>query len=214
MKYNLIVAMMASVLVTMPVSAKEDKDAKREAERTQRITERLAKLTPEHFQKTASIKGNDALDTIATITTLKGFKYKGKFTDRFKTDSFIRAIISKDTGKTTFQIYATISYNFDWRNYNSANYETPQGPKPGKVTSINKEVVACSYGSCVYSEDVAFSLEEETLREIAKGGSKLWRFRFYAQSGPDWTELMSRAEVAGALAAVDAYRANSGMEQP
>ena len=53
---------------------------------------------------------------------------------------------------------------------------------------------------------VGFTVNEEILGAMAANGSDPWRFRFYARSGDDWAELMSRAELIGALAAVDEFR--------
>ena len=178
--------------------------ADRDEKRLERIAEKLEKLTPGHFQDSASVSGDD-LDTLVTISTQEGFRHRGGFSDRFRTDSFVRAFVSRETGETSFQIYATITYSHDWRNYRRVNFATAGGPRSVDLDLIGSDA-NCEYSTCVLTETVGFTVDEETLRTIAADGSHPWRFRFYANSGDDWTELMSRAELAGALAAVDEYR--------
>ncbi|MEM7781523.1 MAG: hypothetical protein AAF697_14135 [Pseudomonadota bacterium] len=197
---RLPLALLALPLLAISQPAMADRDQRR----LDRIEEKLEDITPEHFQETASISGDD-LDTLVTITTQDGFKHRGGFSDRFRTDSFIRAFVSRETGEASFQIYATISYSRDWRHYNRVNFATANGPQSADLDRIGTDT-NCEYSVCVLTEIVGFTVDEDTLRAIAEDGSGPWRFRFYARSGDDWTELMSRAELAGALAAVDAYR--------
>lgn len=184
--------------------------AERDERRLERIEKKLEDMTPEHFQETASVSGDD-LDTLVTITTQKGFRYRGGFSDRYRTDSFARTFVSRGTGEANFQIYATITYGEDRRRYTRANFATPEGPRSAELDRIDSDV-DCSYSICVNTETVGFTVEENTLRAIAADGAGPWRFRFYARSGDDWTELMSRAELAGAIAAVDEYRKTLGLE--
>lgn len=178
--------------------------ADRDERRLERIEEKLEDLTPEHFRESATVSGDD-LDTLVTITTQDGFRYRGGFSDRYRTDSFVRAFISRETGEASFQIYATITFNRDWRHYNRVNFATINGPRTADLERIGTDS-NCEYSVCVLTEIVGFTVDEEILRAIAADGSDPWRFRFYARSGDDWTELMSRAELAGALTAVDEYR--------
>lgn len=204
------------VTVALPAAAQSPRDAERETRRAANMRERMARLTPADFQRTATLQDDD-LDTEAVLTTEPGFHYRGGFTDRFRTDSFVRAIITKRTGMTMFQIYASITYGGDWRRYNSATYAMPEGPRPAEFTAISQNV-DCTYGICSYFETVGFTIPEADLRRIAAtyqaGSAPPWRFRFRAQSGHAWSEEMSPAEVAGMIAAVDAYRASHGLARP
>lgn len=196
---------LASALLALPLLAVSyPAMADRDQRRLERIGEKLADLTPRHFQDTASVSGDD-LDTLVTITTQDGFRHRGGFSDRYRTDSFVRAFVSRETGEASFQIYATITYSRDWRHYNRVNFATANGPRSADLDRIGTDA-NCEYSVCVLSETVGFTVGEETLRAIAADGPDPWRFRFYARSGNDWTELMSRAELAGALAAVDEFR--------
>jgi hypothetical protein len=206
---------LALLTSTTPATAQSSRDAEREARRTEQIRERMAQLTPADFQRTVTSQDDD-LDTEAVITTEPGFRYRGGFTDRVRTDSFLRAIISKRTGTTVFQVYATITYGGDWRRYRSATYAVAEGPRAAEVLPISEDV-KCTYGVCTYFETVGFLVPEAEMRQIAATYRPVnlapWRFRLRAQSGDTWNEEMSPAEVAGLVAAVDAYRASRGSAQ-
>ncbi len=95
------------VTAALPIAAQSSRDAEREARRAAEIRERMAGLTPSDFLRTATLQDDD-LETVAVLTTEPGFHYRGGFTDRARTDSFMRAIITKRTGTTTYQVYSTI----------------------------------------------------------------------------------------------------------
>ncbi len=97
-------------------------------------------LTPEHFKNTATLK-DDSLDTIATITTVNGFQEKRGLLSIVWDDNFLRAHINKKTGQTSFQVYQSIYYQGSgWNFYQTANFETPSGPKSVSATIINRDV--------------------------------------------------------------------------
>lgn len=201
------------VLLALPLLAiSQPAMADRDQRRLDRIEEKLEDLTPEHFQESASVSG-DELDTLVTITTRDGVKHRGGFSARYRADSFVRAFVSRETGEASFQIYATITYNRDWRHYNQVNFATADGHISADLDRIGTDA-NCEYSVCVLTEIVGFTVEEDTLRAITANGSDPWRFRFYARSGDDWTELMSRSELAGALATVDEYRTTLRVDQP
>lgn len=171
-------------------------------------TELFARLTAEHFDKTSTLKDDD-LETVATITTAPGFTFKGGFTDRVRADSFLRAFIEKTTGRTSYQLYATITYTGQWRTFESGTFSTPAGPVSQPLTVIDHSVT-CPYSICVYTEVVALELTESFLRQLAQRADERpvtpWRFRFKAKDSEDWTDDIAPAEAAGLLLAVDRYR--------
>jgi hypothetical protein len=178
--------------------------------------ERALELTPDHFRLTASVK-DDALDTIATLTTVNGFQQKHGLLGVVWDDNFVRAFIDKKTGKTAFQLYQVIRYTGRrWHFYQSVNYETPSGPLSRELTVINRDVDCTSTlgGGCTYAEHVAFDVEESLLRRIAAsygpGKPVAWKFKFLARSGGELHTLLLPAEARGAISAVDAYRARRG----
>jgi len=172
--------------------------------------QQLQALTPEAAQRAITISDDD-LETVATITSEKVWKSRGKFTDRVRSDNFLRAFIVKASGKVRYQLYQEITYSGEWRQFTSVNYATPDGPASVPVVSISKDVVTCSSGLCVYREVVGFDIPAEQLAAIAEsyqpGQSKLWRFRFKGQGGLDWEDRLAPAEAAGLLLAVREYLA-------
>jgi hypothetical protein len=178
---------------------------------------KIQALTPDHFAKSATTEDDD-LEPVVTITTLKGYRSNGRFTDPVRSDNFLRAFISKRTGEVRYQLYQTVSYNFKWRYFTSVNFATPSGPQSAKLDVIEREVVSCMGGICSYRETIGFDLSEDRLKEIAATylpqNAPLWRFRFKADNGIDWEDRMSPAEAAGLLAAVRDYRSrHPGVEK-
>jgi hypothetical protein len=164
----------------------------------------------EHFRDTATVK-DDALDTVATISTQNGYQEKRGLLRIVWNDTFLRGFIDKATGRRTFQVYQLISYkSAGWRYYELANYQTPTGPRSIPVTVIGRDVTNCSGGSCDYAEHIAFAVDEDLLRAIASsyapGKAVLWQYKFIPKSGEDFIDGLSNAEVAGFLAKVDEYQ--------
>jgi hypothetical protein len=168
-------------------------------------------LTKEHFKNTATVK-DDSLDTVATITTVNGIQEKRGLLGIVRDDNFLRAVIDKKTGKTSFQLYQVIYYQGSgWNLFQTVNFETPYGPqsKPVTVISRNVDCAGSRYGGCTYVEHIAFDVDESLLRTIAgnysPGQRPVWRFKFTAKSGIDSNEGMLPAEIAGLLEKVDEY---------
>ena len=185
------------VLASLPAEAKKSVDP--------------PSLTPEHFASTALVK-DDPLDTHATITTINGYQDKRGLLKIVWNDNFLRAIIDKKTGKAALQLYQVIDYTQSgWNFYESANFETPDGPQSKPVVSINRDV-DCYRGGCSYTEHVGLDLDESLLRQLAAkytaGQPSVWNFKFNAKSGQEYRASLQLAEIVGFLAAVDSYRAS------
>lgn len=185
--------------------------AKREKDKA-----KLLKLTASDFQRKAVITDDD-LETVATIDTSKGFRSLGGLVDLVRADVFLRALIHKRTGATTFQVYETIIYRGDDRRYQSANFQDGEVIGTAALTQIGHNVLDCDptyqYIGCNRSEDFAFEVPETTLRRVAVAqADQFWRFKFRAQSGDDWEDMIAPAEAAGLLAAAEAYKAAHHLE--
>ena len=158
----------------------------------------------DYFARSIDIK-DDALETVATLDTYPGHKFERNADEVV----FLRAFISKATGKVIFQVYGSISYPGDWRTYNRAAYATDAGPVDVDVTEIGHNVTECAY-RCLLSETIAFEVPDAAFRRIAAkyaadpDGS--WLYKFKAQSGEDWTDSTRLAEMMALIEAVDAYR--------
>jgi hypothetical protein len=166
----------------------------------------LLSLTLEHFRDTATVKDDpDA----TTISTENGFaEHKGPMRMVWN-DEYLRSVIDRKTGQKSFQVYAWIIYSGRWRSYETVGYQTMTGPKSVPMTLIDREMENCATGDCLYTERIAFPVDEELLRQLAatnlSGKPTIWAYKFIAKTGPDYAGGMSSAEIAGFLAKVDEY---------
>jgi hypothetical protein len=166
-----------------------------------------ARLTSDQVANSVSVQ-DDALEQVATFTTEAAYRFRGGFTDRIRADAFLRALLTKRTGTAVFQVYATLAYSGEPRNFTSALYETPDGPQRAEL-SIMRDAPECAYGACNRRATLAFVVPDHAVRAIAAraGTAEPWRFRFKAESGEDWTEDLPPVEAAGLLQAVERWRA-------
>ena len=191
--------------------------AQTEYERIEPSPKQLAKLqalTPEEVSRVIAIKDDD-LETIASLTTLRAYQSNGKFTDKVRSDNMFRAFVNKRSGSVRYQLYQSVTYNFEYRNFHSVTYASDTGPHSVKLDALSHDVLACSGAMCTYQDIIGFDLDEQQMKRIAAtyvpGASPMWRFKFRAQNGMDWEDRIAPAEAAGLLAAVAAYRKTHGL---
>lgn len=168
----------------------------------------LSSLTMEHFRDTATITENPS-DGTAVISTEKGYvEHTGPMRMVWH-DEFLRGVIDRTSGGCSLQVYAWIIYSGALRNYESANYRTADGPRSVPVKSLGREVMNCPVGDCTYTERLSFTVDEESMRQIAAarapGSPDKWPYKLVAKSGPAYTGELSSAEIAGFLAKIDEY---------
>jgi hypothetical protein len=124
-------------------------------------------------------------------------------------DEYLRSVIDNKTGQKSFQVYAWTIYSGRLRSYETADYQTATGPKSVPAIQIGKEMANCAVGDRLYTERVAFPVDEELLRQLAAGNvpgrPTLWTYKFIAKTGPDYAGGLSSAEIAGLLVKVDEY---------
>lgn len=168
---------------------------------------KLQQLTPASVAALVQVKDDD-LEAVAVLDTSKAYLSNGAFTDRVRSDNFLRALVNKSSGTIVYQVYQNVRYNHEPRQFTSANIATPAGPLAVPVQSISFKVLACFGTLCTYEENVGFIVPETTLREIAAtyraGASAPWRYRLKSPK-LDWEDRIMPAEVAGLLQAVDTY---------
>jgi hypothetical protein len=168
----------------------------------------LLSLTMEHFRDTATVKDGPA-DAVATISSENGFAVHTGPMRMVWNDEYLEGVIDKKTGQKSFQVEAWIIYNGRWRSYETVNYQTTAGPISAPVTPVGRESANCAVGECIYTERMAFPVDEELLRRLAtanaSGTPTLWTYKFVAKTGPDYAGGLSSAEIAGLLAKVDEY---------
>src|ERR1700737_642894 len=166
----------------------------------------LLSLTLEHFKDTATVKDDP---NATTSSTENGFvEHKGPMRMVWN-DEYLRSVIDKKTGQKSFRVYAWIIYGGRWRSYETVGYQTTTGPKSVPVTLIDKEMANCAVGDCLYTERIAFPVDEELLRQLAAtnvpGKPTMWAYKLIAKTGADYAGGLSSAEIAGFLAKVDEY---------
>ena len=175
--------------------------------------DRLRMMTPAAFQARTTLS-DDALDRVATLTTTNGFVERRTFGGRASDDVFLRAFIDKATGRVSYQVYVTVRYRgYNWAHWDGANYEAPGGPMSARVDRIARLRTVCRRGwVCLRSETIGFSVAASILRQQADryvpGTVTPWRFKVLAKSGTQRILILSAAESAGMMMAVDAYRAD------
>jgi hypothetical protein len=168
----------------------------------------LLSLALEHFRDTATVT-DDPADGVTTISTEKGFaEHRGPMRTVWN-DEYLTGAIDKKTGQKSFQVHAWITYRGNWRFYETANYQTIAGAKSVPAAQTGKEMENCATGDCMYTERLAFPIDEELLRRLgaanAPGKPVIWAYKFVARSGPDYAGGLSSAEIAGILAKVDEF---------
>src|ERR1700722_11952008 len=166
----------------------------------------LLSLSMEHFRDTATVKA-DPVNAMTTISTENGFvEHRGPL-KMVWSDEFLKVVIDKNTGHKSFQVYQEITYNGNLRSYQSARYETPSGPTTVPTLAIGKQVHNCAVGDCMYTEQVAFNVDEGLLRRLAAAyvpaKPTIWHYKLTPKAGIDFTTGLSNAEAAGFLAKVD-----------
>jgi uncharacterized lipoprotein YbaY len=168
----------------------------------------LLSLSMEHFRDTATI-ADDAQTGRVTISTEKGYVEHSGPLRMVWHDEFLTATIDKKTGEKSFQAHEEVTYNGNWRYYQSASYQGANGPRSVPAVQISKESANCALGDCIYTERIAFPVEEELLRQLAAANvpatPALWNFKAVAKSGPAYAGALSSAEIAGLLLKVDQY---------
>jgi hypothetical protein len=166
----------------------------------------LVSLTMEHFRDTATVV-DDAVAGTTTITTEKGFVSHKGILRSVSSDEFLKGVINRKTGQKSFQVDASVSYYGRWRTYGTANYQTAGGPRSLSTMQLGRDIGACAVGNCLYTEHIAFSVDEALLRQLAEGyvpgNPALWHYKLIPLVGPDYSGELSSAEIAGFLAKID-----------
>jgi hypothetical protein len=167
---------------------------------------KLLSLTMEHFRDTATVKDDLAAGT-TTITTEKGFVVRTGPMRMVWNDEYLKGVTDRTTGEKSFQVVVMSIYSGNRRSYETANYPWATGPKSTPVTQIRTQREACAVGDCVYTDYIAFSVDEEGLRQLAAGyvagKPSIWAFKITTKPGPDYSGGLSNAEIAGFLAKMD-----------
>jgi hypothetical protein len=166
----------------------------------------LGSLTMEHFRDTATV-ADDPITGTTTIATEKGFVSHKGILRSVSSDEFLKGVINKKTGQKSFQVDVSVSYYGRWRTYTTANYQAADGPRSLSTMQLGRDIGTCAVGNCLYTEHVAFTVDEGLLRQLAggyvPGNPALWHYKLIPKVGPDYSGELSSAEIAGFLAKID-----------
>jgi PDZ domain len=168
----------------------------------------LLSLSLEHFRDTATIK-DDLPSATATISTEPGFVEHSGPLHMVWQDQYLTTLIDHKTGQKSFLVHQVITYSGNLRVYETAQYQSEGGPRTVPAALVRKEAVNCLVGDCTYTEEIAFAVDEATLRRLAAtyvpGRAVLWPYKLSVKSAAALNAGLSTAEIAGLLVKVDEY---------
>jgi hypothetical protein len=211
-----VATVLGTMIMAVPVNAQMI-TAKQVEQKRAKDRERLLKLTPEHFAQTITFDDDD-LQTVATLSTEKGFRTPHGLFDIQGADIFLRAHVGKKEGETSYQVYLESFYQAtSTRDYTSANFLVDGEVQSAKLITLSNRTVKCEQYSdvlgCTRAETVTFIVSEAALRAAAAlPQGTFWRIKFRARAGDDWEDQIAPAEAAGLLAAIDAFKAKRGIK--
>jgi len=178
-----------------------------------RMTTEQESLSDAHFRDATTVQ-NGEYDTLVAFTTRPGFEQKQGPLAKVKVDTFLRGYIDKKTRTRTFEVHQLVSYtDRKRRNYKTAEYKTPRGPKSVGLTLLwsDVECLLTSSEGCNYQEHIGFRVSERMLRDIATsydreaGKAPSLSLRFVPISGDDFQTRIMAAEVKGLLDKMSEY---------
>lgn len=153
---------------------------------------------------------DDALETEATLSTRKVLRSTRGLLRTPHNDNHLQAHVDRRTGQVRFEVHQTLQYLGGYRAFGAVHYETADSPMKAKVRTVDGNQPACDavdpQSSCY--EEVSFVVDEAELRRLASSAAPgtTWAFKFKPERGREERASLPRAEIAGLLQAVDAYR--------
>jgi hypothetical protein len=168
----------------------------------------LLSLNMEHFRDTATVLDSPT-DSAVTISTENGYKeYRGPLRTVWN-DEYLEAVIDKKTGRKSYLVYVWITYTGGLRDYRTASFQSPDGPRSVSTTLVVREKSLCAVGDCTYTDRLTFPADPDMLRRLAaqyaSGTHSVWAFKLAGKSVPIYTGGLSNAEIAGLLARAGSY---------
>lgn len=170
------------------------------------------RLTPEAARQKVTLH-EDPLETEAVLSTQKVLRSTRGVLRTPHNDNHLRASIDRQTGRTRFEVHQTLQYVGGFRGFARVNYETAAWPATAPLRKVDANQAACDaidpQSSCY--EEVSFVVDEAELRRLAQAPASAgaWAFKFKPEQGREHRASLPRAEIAGLLQAVDAYRAQA-----
>lgn len=181
---------------------------------------RLTVMTPEQF-RTAALTRDDPLEFETTISTERGYRRGKAAKGTIDSDTYLRAVIDRQSGATRYEVWQEIRYFGPRRSYHAVHLAGEDGLARMPLTIARHGGDLCpnaeTNGECVLTKTIAFSVDEPLLRDLAaryrSDGNEDWQFKLKDLGGLDVVGAIVPAEAAGLLLAVDAYRAKTESPQ-
>jgi len=178
---------------------------------------RLTAMTPAQFHA-ATLTRDDPLEFETTITTERGYRRGKAAKGTIDSDTYLRAVIDRQSGATRYEVWQEIRYFGPRRSYHAVHLEGGDGLARMPIAIARHGGDLCpnaeTNGECVLTKTIAFSIDEPLLRDLAaryrSNGAQDWQFKLKDQGGLDVVGAIVPAEAAGLLLAVDAHRAKTG----
>lgn len=181
---------------------------------------RLTAMTPDQFHA-AALTRDDPLEFETTISTERGYRRGKAAKGTIDSDTYLRAVIDRQSGLTRYEVWQEIRYFGPRRSYHTVHLEGGGGLARMPLTIARHGGDLCpnaeTNGECVLTKTIAFSIGEPLLRDLAaryqSSDTRDWQFKLKDQGGRDVVGAIMPAEAAGLLRAVDAHRAKPGSPQ-
>ncbi len=151
---------------------------------------------------------HDAVATLATTPAADGFVAPDRAT---RGTAHLRAHVDKASGLTRFELVQQLRYLGPQRDYALVHYHDGDAVARTGLNTIRHRAPSCPGSAhavdCVRTVDLAFELDEPTIRAIARHKTG-WRFRIKDAGEKDVTATIAPGDAAALLLATDTYRRN------
>lgn len=177
----------------------------------------MSGLTAEAVAAAVSIQ-DDPFEPVIVMSSSASFPSPKSFTDNLYGDNHFRVFINRTTGAASFQLYQTLGYLGEWRNFEQVNVMLPGGLRTKSLTRIDNEIRQCfAIDMCGRTDIVGFDLTETDMEAIAAmkpsadGTPALLKFRYKSMTSFDWTDDIAAVEAEGVLLALKRWREAKGL---
>ncbi len=211
MKLNTIkLSLLASLTLMLPQAANA----------LERLPASLARITAQQSMQAVSIH-DDQLEPHITFSSQPVHAKSLHLPGEVYGDSHVYAELDRASGKVTFRVWNELVNSEAHREFRRVHFVAGGQHRAQDLTIARAWTDNCvtddTSTRCDQRIRVAFDVPEQVLREVAASyradANAPWRYRLKDAHGRDVTAALAPAEVAGLLAAVDAYRGGTAIKQ-
>lgn len=202
------ISLLASLTLMLPQAANA----------LERLPASLARVTAQQSMKAVSIH-DDQLEPHITFSSQKVHAKSLHLPGEVYGDAHVYAEMDRASGKVTFRVWNELVNSEAHRDFRRVHFVAGGQHRAQELAIARTWTDNCATDDtstrCDQRIRVAFDLPEQVLREVAASptASAPWRYRLKDAHGRDVTAALAPAEVAGLLAAVDAYRGGTAIKQ-